>query len=76
MKVSVEVGCSLNEAAAEAGVNIAKACGVGICGACRIKVVSGEHNMTHNGGISEEEIAQGYVLSCCTTVQGAMEIEY
>jgi len=76
VKVSVEVGCSLNEAAAEAGVNIAKACGVGICGACRVKVLSGEREMLHNGGISEEEIAQGYVLSCCTVVQGAMDIEY
>jgi len=72
----VALGTNLNEAAAEAGVNIAKACGVGICGACRVKVVSGEFEMAQNGGITEEEIEQGYVLSCCTNVQGNLEIDY
>ncbi|MEH6578467.1 MAG: hybrid-cluster NAD(P)-dependent oxidoreductase [Amphritea sp.] len=75
-EVAVALGSNLNEAAKEAGVDISKACGVGICGACRVKVVSGEHTMAQNGGISEEEIAQGYVLSCCTTVEGNMEIDY
>jgi ferredoxin-NADP reductase len=74
--VSVALGTNLNEAAMEAGVNISKACGVGICGACRVKVVSGDFEMAHNGGISEEEIAQGYVLSCCTSVTGNIEIDY
>ncbi|WP_370298632.1 FAD-binding oxidoreductase [Pontibacterium sp.] len=72
---AVELGVTLNEAAAEAGVNIAKACGVGICGACRVKVVSGNVEMTHNGGITEEEIDAGYVLSCCTQVKGDVQIE-
>ncbi|WP_417224173.1 FAD-binding oxidoreductase [Amphritea sp.] len=73
---SVAIGVNLNEAAAEAGVNIAKACGVGICGACRVRVISGEYDMQQNGGITDEEIAQGYVLSCCTQVQSNMEIDY
>jgi len=72
---SVEVNTTINEAAAEAGVTIPKACGLGICGACRVKVTNGEYEMTHNGGITEEEIEQGYVLSCCTTVKGNIEIE-
>lgn len=75
-QVSVALGTNLNEAANEAGVNISKACGVGICGACRVKVVSGQFEMAHNGGISEEEIAQGYVLSCCTNVTEDIEIDY
>lgn len=73
--VAVERGFNLNEAAKEAGVNISKACGVGICGACRVRVVSGAHTMLQNGGISAEEIEQGYVLSCCTTVDSDMEID-
>lgn len=75
-EVQVELGTNLNEAAVEAGVNIAKACGVGICGACRVQVVSGERTMTQNGGISDEEIEAGYVLSCCTTVDSDMVIDY
>lgn len=76
LTASVAVGVNLNEAAAEAGVNISKACGVGICGACKVKVLSGDAKMEHNGGITEDDIAEGYVLSCCTTVQGDIEIEY
>ncbi|MBN3560890.1 FAD-binding oxidoreductase [Aliamphritea spongicola] len=74
--VSVVAGTNLNEAASEAGVNISKACGMGICGACRVQVTSGEYEMAHNGGITEEEEAQGYVLSCCTSIQGDMTIDY
>ncbi|MFD1383885.1 FAD-binding oxidoreductase [Rhodanobacter aciditrophus] len=77
MEVMQEVALDviLNEAAAEGGVNIPKACGVGICGSCRVKVVHGNFEMNHNGGISEEEINDGYVLSCCTRVKGDIEIE-
>ena len=74
--VAVTLGTNLNEAAKAAGVTISKACGVGICGACRVKVLSGECDMLQNGGISDDEIAQGYVLSCCTSVTGNIEIDY
>jgi len=74
--LTVTLGTNLNEAAKEAGITISKACGVGICGACRVKVISGEFEMLQNGGISEDEIAQGYVLSCCTSVTGNIEIDY
>ncbi|MFT5721770.1 MAG: ferredoxin-NADP reductase [Motiliproteus sp.] len=76
LAVSVALGTNLNEAAKEAGVNISKACGIGICGACRVKVVAGDFDMAQNGGISEEEIEQGYVLSCCTSVTGDIQIDY
>ena len=49
---------------------------MGICGTCRVRVLSGEVDMQHNGGISEEEIEEGYVLSCCTSVVGDVQIEY
>jgi len=74
--IEVSKGSNLNEAAAAAGINIAKACGMGICGACRIKVNTGESEMLHNGGISEEEQAEGYVLSCCTNVVSNIEVDY
>jgi ferredoxin-NADP reductase len=74
--VNVIPGTNLNEAAILAGVSIPKACGMGICGACRVKVNAGKFSMEHNGGITEEEIEAGYVLSCCTKVEGAMEVDY
>ncbi|NQD96103.1 2Fe-2S iron-sulfur cluster binding domain-containing protein, partial [Pseudomonas sp. CrR25] len=74
--VQAELGTTLVEAAASAGLTIPKACGMGICGTCKVRVGKGEAAMEHNGGISEEEVAEGYVLSCCTRVTGAVEIEY
>ncbi|WP_016855278.1 hybrid-cluster NAD(P)-dependent oxidoreductase [Halomonas smyrnensis] len=74
--VQVADGITLHEAAVNADLTIPKACGMGVCGTCRVRVLEGETTMEHNGGISEEEIAEGYVLSCCTTVKGSVEVEY
>jgi len=30
--------------------------------------------MSHNGGVRDEEIAEGYVLACCTRPRGYVEI--
>ncbi|MCZ0927202.1 hybrid-cluster NAD(P)-dependent oxidoreductase [Halomonas janggokensis] len=73
--VQVADGTMLHEAAASADLNIPKACGMGICGTCRVRVLEGETDMQHNGGISEEEIAEGYVLSCCTGVKGKVKVD-
>ncbi|WP_457790856.1 2Fe-2S iron-sulfur cluster-binding protein [Pseudomonas sp. PL-6] len=69
-------GATLYEAAASAGLTIPKACGMGICGTCKVRVLSGTAAMEHNGGITEEEIAEGYVLSCCSRVTEAVTVEY
>ncbi|MGQ7248731.1 FAD-binding oxidoreductase [Halomonas sp. V046] len=74
--VRVAKGTMLFEAAANAELTIPKGCGMGICGTCRVKVLSGETDMQHNGGITDEEVALGYVLSCCTSVNGAVEVDY
>lgn len=74
--IQVPDGTMLHEAAASANLNIPKACGMGICGTCRVRVVSGETDMQHNGGITDEEVDEGYVLSCCTSVKGNVEVEY
>lgn len=39
-------------------------CAAGICGTCRVKVMSGEVAMAHNGGLSPEDEADGYILAC------------
>ncbi|WP_261841163.1 Rieske 2Fe-2S domain-containing protein [Aliamphritea ceti] len=57
---------TLLDAAKAADIAIPSACGFGVCGTCKVKVVSGETHMVHSGGISQKEIDQGYVLACCT----------
>jgi hypothetical protein len=32
--------------------------------------------MLHNGGITEDDEAEGYILSCCSVPQGNVSIDY
>jgi ring-1,2-phenylacetyl-CoA epoxidase subunit PaaE len=47
-----------------AGLPAPFACKGGVCATCRAKVTSGTVEMKANYGLSEEEVAQGYVLTC------------
>jgi ring-1,2-phenylacetyl-CoA epoxidase subunit PaaE len=38
-----------------------------VCATCRAKVTAGEVSMKVNYGLSEQEIADGYVLTCQAT---------
>jgi ferredoxin len=37
-----------------------------MCGTCKSKLVSGQVDMKHAGGIRPREIAQGQILICCS----------
>ncbi|PWI33550.1 hybrid-cluster NAD(P)-dependent oxidoreductase [Vibrio albus] len=74
--VEVAPGETVHAAAAKAGLTIPKACGMGICGTCKVKVVKGDVEMTHNGGITDEDVEEGYVLSCCSAPKGDLVVEY
>jgi ferredoxin-NADP reductase len=70
-----EAGQTILETARSAGVRIPAACESGICGTCKVLKRAGEVDMRHNGGISEQEIAGGYVLACCARPLSAVEVE-
>jgi ring-1,2-phenylacetyl-CoA epoxidase subunit PaaE len=55
---------SILENARAAGLPAPYACKAGVCATCRAKLVSGEVKMKQNYGLSPEEVAQGYVLTC------------
>jgi ferredoxin len=57
-----------------AGLNIPSGCNFGLCGTCKIRKLSGEVHMLHNGGISEDDIAGGYILACCSHPLGPVEV--
>ena len=67
---------TLLETSLEAGLNIPSACQFGVCGTCKVKKVSGEVHMVHNGGISDKEIDDGYVLACCSKPMSNVELLY
>lgn len=59
-------GMTVVKAAQAAKIPIQTSCGRGICGTCRVKLVSGTVDMTPNGGIKQREIEQGWILACCS----------
>lgn len=68
-------GQTILQAARAAGVRIPAACESGICGTCKTRKLSGEVRMTHEGGIMEEEVEEGYILPCCSVPLGQVEVE-
>ncbi|KAA2314718.1 hybrid-cluster NAD(P)-dependent oxidoreductase [Pseudooceanicola sediminis] len=75
----VSVGCNetdtVLQVARAAGLRIPSGCTFGICGTCKVKKAEGEVYMVHNGGISDEDIEDGYILACCSKPIGKVAIE-
>jgi ferredoxin-NADP reductase len=74
--IRVAPGETIHAAAAKLGLMIPKACGMGICGTCKVMKLSGEVEMEHNGGITDDDVEEGYILSCCSVPKGDVRIEY
>jgi len=55
---------SILESARAAGLPAPFACKAGVCATCRARLIGGEVHMKANYGLSAEEVAQGYVLTC------------
>ncbi|MFL9863477.1 FAD-binding oxidoreductase [Paraburkholderia fungorum] len=70
---NLDLSCSPGRTIIEAvhaspqGIKIPNACRSGVCGTCKLRKLSGEVEMLHNGGITDEEVDEGYVLACCST---------
>jgi len=60
-----------------AGLPAPFACKGGVCATCRAKVIAGEVQMKVNYGLSAEEVAEGYVLTCqATPVSEGVALSY
>lgn len=68
-------GQTLLQTARASGVRIPAACEFGLCGTCKVKKISGTVEMSHNGGILDHEIEEGFILACCSKPLSALEIE-
>jgi glycine betaine catabolism B len=75
-QVQLKAGETVHAAAGRLGMYIPKACGMGICGTCKVRKTSGEVEMHHNGGITDEDVADGYILSCCSVPTTSVVIEH
>ena len=71
-----EAGNILDSARA-AGLAAPFACKAGVCATCRARVVSGEVEMAARYGLTDEEVASGYVLTCQSVPKGeGVELDY
>ena len=63
------------EIARAAGIDIETSCAAGLCGTCLTLKTAGNVEMRHKGGISQDEIDEGYILACCARPLGDLWIE-
>jgi ring-1,2-phenylacetyl-CoA epoxidase subunit PaaE len=60
-----------------AGLPAPFACKAGVCATCRARIVSGEVEMAARYGLTDEEVAAGYVLTCQSVPKGkGVEVDY
>jgi len=70
----VAPGKTILEAGLDENIDMPYSCQSGLCTACRGRLLSGEVSMTEDAGLSENEIAQGYIL-CCSSKPKAGDIK-
>ena len=65
------------DSARASGLPAPFACKAGVCATCRARVVSGEVEMAARYGLTDEEVASGYVLTCQSVPRGdGVELDY
>lgn len=68
---------SILDSVRAAGMPAPFACKGGVCATCRAKVTAGKVEMKVNYGLSDEELANGYVLTCqAAPVTGDVALTY
>jgi len=57
-------GKSILDAAMDAGADVPFSCKGGVCCTCKAKVLKGKASMNQNSSLSEEEVEDGFILTC------------
>ena len=63
-------GANILDSALAAGLPAPFACKAGVCATCRAKLIKGKVEMAVHYGLSDEEVAAGYVLTCQSVPSG------
>lgn len=78
-KSGITVQCAPDQfvldAARAAGLRLPSSCSKGLCGTCKSRLISGQVDIKHGGGIRQREIDQGLFLPCCSKPLGNLVVE-
>lgn len=74
-ELQVPAGQTVLAAARQGGISLPSSCANGVCGTCKSRLVSGQVDMQHNGGIRPREVTAGFFLPCCSRPLSDLEIE-
>lgn len=68
------VGLSLLEVLEQNQVAVNSACRAGVCGCCKTRITKGKYQVSSTATLTEQEIAEGYVLACACQPQSDLEL--
>jgi ferredoxin len=73
--IACSPGTFVLDAALTAGLKLPFVCREGLCGTCKSRLLSGQYDMKHQGGIRPKEIEKGLFLPCCSKPLSDLVIE-
>ncbi|WP_404273517.1 CDP-6-deoxy-delta-3,4-glucoseen reductase [Yersinia similis] len=63
------------DAALDSNINIEYSCKDGTCGSCKAILISGEVDSAENTFLTEEDVAKGAILTCCSKAKSDIELD-
>ncbi|KKD61864.1 hypothetical protein RN22_04075 [Grimontia sp. AD028] len=66
---------TLLQVATRAGIAVATNCQMGLCGTCKAKCTAGNVVMDTTEGLTDEDMSNGYVLTCVGRANGLIDLE-
>ena len=77
VRIDLDPGVSLLDGALAQGLDPPYACKAGVCSTCKCRVIQGEAEMATNHALDDDEVSNGYVLSCqAFALSAAISVAY
>lgn len=73
--ITIPIATNILEASEAVGVNIDYDCRAGICGTCRVKLLSGEVRMDAEHALTYQDRKDGFILACQSHCVGPVTVE-